>query len=131
MFNYFGSPVKIKENNLQREAQRQIFKAHTENTGKIDFAHLATTLASYEKQPGFKGFVREYIKTTSTGKVIIVGNVPFVVPDFLARDISVLQQNSFVGDLFTIMPASDVYTDMDIMILSRHPKYKNMQWISG
>ncbi|KKF45627.1 hypothetical protein AF63_00955 [Streptococcus uberis Ab71] len=24
------------------------------------------------------------------------------------------------------MPKSDVYTDMDIMILSKHPKYKNM-----
>ncbi|MFW5457208.1 GbpC/Spa domain-containing protein [Streptococcus hyovaginalis] len=126
LFNYFGKPIRISNKSVQNSAWNQIAEAHDEDRGKIDFAHLATTLASYEKQPGLKGFFKEYIKTISTGKVVIVGNVPFVVPDLFGRDIGVLQQNSFVGDLFTAMPASDVYTDMDIMILSRHPKYKDM-----
>ncbi|MGT2625222.1 GbpC/Spa domain-containing protein [Streptococcus thoraltensis] len=125
-FNYFGKPIRISNKSIQKSAINQINKAHDENKGKIDFAHLATTLASYERQPGFKGFTKEVIKTISTGKVIMVGNIPVIVPDLFMRENSVLQQNSFVGDLFTDMPVSDVYTDMDIMILSRHPKYKDM-----
>lgn len=126
LFNYFGKPIRISNKLVEKSATNQIDDAHANNKGQIDFAHLATTLASYEKQPGLKGFTKEVIKDLSTGKIILIDNYPVFTPNFFKRDVNVLQQNSFVGDLFTAMPASDIYTDMDIMILSRHPKYKDM-----
>ncbi|MET3558566.1 hypothetical protein ABID29_001692, partial [Streptococcus rupicaprae] len=39
---------------------------------------------------------------------------------------TILQLNSFVGDIYTYNSLKDVHSDMDAIILSSHPKYKNL-----
>lgn len=121
-FNYFGKPLKGSKNNTSR---KKIDIAHDYNTGQIDLAHLATTLASLESQ-GKHGVLQELLKLlASTRGIIKIGNS--FIPIFASNQKSTIRQlNSFIGDIFTDMPKSDVYTDMDIMILSKHSKYKDM-----
>lgn len=121
-FNYFGKPLKGVNNEV---ARTKIDKAHASNLGNIDLAHLATTLASLENQ-GKNGKKQEYIKLFATLRGFVKLENLFV-PIFASdKKTTIRQQNSFIGDIFTDMPQSDVYTDMDIMILSKHPKYKDM-----
>lgn len=121
-FNHFGKPIKGKNNDISR---KKINKAHASSKGQIDLAHLTTTLASLENQ-GKYGKKQDFIKLITTLRGFIkIGeyHLPIFTSD---KKATIRQQNSFIGDLFTDMPVSDVYTDMDIMILSKHPKYKNM-----
>ncbi|MGV3079132.1 hypothetical protein ACEE44_02865 [Streptococcus sp. 32226D021BW] len=39
---------------------------------------------------------------------------------------TILQLNSFVGDIYTFNSIKDVHSDMDAVILSSHPDYKNL-----
>lgn len=77
---------------------------------------------------GKHGVLQELLKLlASTRGIIKIGNS--YIPIFASNQKSTIRQlNSFIGDIFTDMPKSDVYTDMDmdIMILSKHPKYKDM-----
>lgn len=97
---------------VPRSVQETIQNNHNDN-GKIDFAHVMTTLASLEDQK----VADELIKHTASRSMLFTTNNQ--------RNI-ILEQNSLLGDLLTTMPESDIYTDMDAIILARHPKYKNL-----
>lgn len=94
--------------------------------GKIDFAHVMTTLASLEEQ----SFTDETTKHYASRSLVL----PLFTDSSLFRDTinntnqrtAILQQNSLIGDLLTTMPTSDVYTDMDAIILAKHPDYKDL-----
>ena len=97
---------------VPRSVQETIQNNHNDNS-KIDFAHVMTTLASLEDQK----VADELIKHTASRSMLFTTNNQ--------RNI-ILEQNSLLGDLLTTMPESDIYTDMDAIILARHPKYKNL-----
>lgn len=107
LYNTFkNSTYKIPDN-----VRDTIVQNH--KTGNIDFSHVMTTLASLEDQK----VADELIKHTASRSILFTTNNQ--------RNI-ILEQNSLLGDLLTTMPESDIYTDMDAIILARHPKYKNL-----
>lgn len=107
LYNTFkNSTYKIPDN-----VRDTIVQNH--KTGNIDFSHVMTTLASLEDQK----VADELIKHTASRSMLFTTNNQ--------RNI-ILEQNSLLGDLLTTMPESDIYTDMDAIILARHPKYKNL-----
>ncbi|NYS49842.1 hypothetical protein HZY93_07835 [Streptococcus danieliae] len=97
----------------------------------LDLPHMLTTLASLEKQNGTFDY------TTIIKHLAVQPFVnPFANPvsllwtgfshtESMKRNI-LLQQNSLVGDLLTYSSKKDYLSDMDAIILARHPKYKNL-----
>ncbi|MBF8971105.1 hypothetical protein [Streptococcus sp. NLN76] len=92
---------------------------------------MLTTLASLEKQNGVFDYTA-FIKCLAVQPLVN----PFANPatllwsafnqtDSAKRNI-LLQQNSLVGDLFTNTSVKDYLSDMDAIILARHPKYKDL-----
>lgn len=94
--------------------------------GKIDFAHIMTTLASLEDQKVSDNLIK-HLASRSFFLDFLQNSQPVskFINNYYQRNI-ILEQNSLLGDIFTTMPESDIYTDMDAIILARHPKYKNL-----
>lgn len=94
--------------------------------GKIDFAHIMTTLASLEDQKVSDNLIK-HIASRSFFLDFLQNSQPVskFINNYYQRNI-ILEQNSLLGDILTTMPESDIYTDMDAIILARHPKYKNL-----
>ncbi|MET3634887.1 GbpC/Spa domain-containing protein [Streptococcus porcorum] len=120
----FFSTFKGSIYKVPNDAKRAIISNHKD--GKIDFAHVMTTLASLEDQK----FSDNLIKKLSSRSFLLAF---FLKNPILGHSINdrhqrniILEQNSLLGDIFTTMPVSDIYTDMDSIILSRHPKYKHL-----
>lgn len=119
LYNTFNSTYKVPAN-----IDLVISQNHDE--GKIDFAHIMTTLASLEDQK----VADELMKHTASRSALLAffqNSQPLSssVNNHYQRNI-ILEQNSLLGDILTTMPDSDIYTDMDAIILARHPKYKNL-----
>lgn len=135
-----------KDNNLQKFfniylsqplVQNGSGRSHITDTNKptsnypLDLPHMLTTLASLEKQNGIFDYTA-FIKRLAVQPLVN----PFTNPltflwsafnngDSVKRNI-LLQQNSLVGDLFTNTSVKDYLSDMDAIILARHPKYKDL-----
>lgn len=112
------------------EVPGSVYKAirenHSNSDGKIDFAHIMTTLASLEDQKASDNLIK-HIASRSFFLDFLQNSQPVskFINNYYQRNI-ILEQNSLLGDLLTTMPESDIYTDMDAIILARHPKYKNL-----
>lgn len=91
---------------------------------------MLTTLASLENQNGFdytsfiKRLAAQPIVNPLTNPLTLLWSA-FNHTDSTKRNI-LLQQNSLVGDLFTNTDKKDYLSDMDAIILARHPKYKDL-----
>ncbi|NYS32234.1 hypothetical protein HZZ02_00245 [Streptococcus danieliae] len=97
----------------------------------LDLPHMLTGLASLEKQNGRFDYTI-LIKRLAVQPVInpLANPVTFLWSAFnngdtVKRNI-LLQQNSLVGDLLTYTSEKDYLSDMDAIILARHPKYKDL-----
>lgn len=122
----FFSTFKDSIYTVPRNVQETIQNNHGDANGKIDFAHIMTTLASLENQK----VADELMKHTASRSALLAffkNSQPLSssINNHYQRNI-ILEQNSLLGDIFTTMPESDIYTDMDAIILARHPKYKNL-----
>lgn len=119
LYNTFNSTYKVPTN-------INLVISQNHDDGKIDFAHVMTTLASLENQKA----ADELMKHTASRSALLAffqNSQPLASTfnNHNQRNI-ILEQNSLLGDLLTTMPESDIYTDMDAIILARHPKYKNL-----
>lgn len=119
LYNTFNSTYKVPTN-------INLVISQNHDDGKIDFAHVMTTLASLENQK----VADELMKHTASRSALLAffqNSQPLASTfnNHSQRNI-ILEQNSLLGDLLTTMPESDIYTDMDAIILARHPKYKNL-----
>lgn len=119
LYNTFNSTYKVPTN-------INLVISQNHDDGKIDFAHIMTTLASLENQK----VTDELMKHTASRSALLAffqNSQPLASTfnNHSQRNI-ILEQNSLLGDLLTTMPESDIYTDMDAIILARHPKYKNL-----
>lgn len=117
---YKGSIYKVPDNVFQTIDDNHRYG------NKIDFAHVMTTLASLENQK----VADELMKHTASRSALLAffqNSQPLASTfnNHNQRNI-ILEQNSLLGDILTTMPESDIYTDMDVIILARHPKYKNL-----
>ena len=117
---YKGSIYKVPDNVFQTIDDNHRYG------NKIDFAHVMTTLASLENQK----VTDELMKHTASRSALLAffqNSQPLASTfnNHSQRNI-ILEQNSLLGDILTTMPESDIYTDMDAIILARHPKYKNL-----
>lgn len=112
-------------NKVPKDIQKTIISNHWE--GKIDFAHVMTTLASLEKQSFTDETTKHYASRTLV-LPLFTDSPPLLreVINNTNQRTAILQQNSLIGDLLTTMPISDVYTDMDAIILAKHPDYKEL-----
>ena len=97
----------------------------------LDLPHMLTTLASLERQNGRFDYTA-FIKRLAVQPLInpLANPVTFIWSAFnngddVKRNI-LLQQNSLIGDLFTNTDRKDYLSDMDAIILARHPKYKDL-----
>ena len=116
---YKGTTLDIPDN-----VKTTIRKNHSD--GKIDFAHVMTTLASLEQQK-FSDEAMKYVSSRSLLYPSFLGSNPlFEIYNNDNKRNNILQQNSLVGDLLTSMPETDIFTDMDAIILARHPDYKDL-----
>ena len=116
---YKGATLDIPDN-----VKTTIRKNHSD--GKIDFAHVMTTLASLEQQK-FSDEAMKYVSSRSLLYPSFLGSNPlFEIYNNDNMRNNILQQNSLVGDLLTSMPETDIFTDMDAIILARHPDYKDL-----
>ena len=85
-----------------------------------------TTLASLEQQK-FSDEAMKYVSSRSLLYPSFLGSNPlFEIYNNDNKRNNILQQNSLVGDLLTSMPETDIFTDMDAIILARHPDYKDL-----
>lgn len=119
LYNTFNSTYKVPTN-------INLVISQNHDDGKIDFAHVMTTLASLENQK----VTDELMKHTASRSALLAffqNSQPLASTfnNHSQRNI-ILEQNSLLGDILTTMPESDIYTDMDAIILARHPKYKNL-----
>lgn len=136
MLNHFVKPYDYENKD---KAISVIHLNHIGRRAQVDFAHTMTTLASLEDQSGHQ---HEMVKgafslnpfyyallTLSSGK----GGVSVLAKD-LSKNLlmgkynrdTILQLNSFVGDAYTTNSKKDIYSDMDAVILSKHPDYKDL-----
>lgn len=116
---YKGSTYKVPNS-----IKKTITKNHED--GKIDFAHVMTTLASLEQQKLPDETTKYFASRSLLFPSLLTPNPIIETINNLNYRNTILQQNSFIGDLLTSMPESDIYTDMDAIILARHPNYKDL-----
>ncbi|MBF0845406.1 hypothetical protein IR117_12395, partial [Streptococcus danieliae] len=131
LFNIYLAQPLVKNNSAL-----QALSATHENLNKnknypLDLPHMLTTLASLEKQNGRFDYTA-FIKRLAVQPLInpLANPVTFIWSAFnngddVKRNI-LLQQNSLIGDLFTNTDRKDYLSDMDAIILARHPKYKDL-----
>ncbi|MBF0843398.1 hypothetical protein IR117_02130, partial [Streptococcus danieliae] len=126
--NYFNKFGEAPSGPKSKAGRTVLANNHNDSNAKVDLSHTMTTLAStYQSGPISSG-----IKFISSIGLSPIGGVlplnPFNTFTFLPNfnTSSVIQLNSLTGDLFTIMNKDDINADIDSMILSRHPKYKNL-----
>ncbi|MGU8064861.1 hypothetical protein ACS6Y8_10980, partial [Streptococcus suis] len=111
---------------------------HDEPLSTIDFAHTMTTLASLEQQDNHlnnmtKGIFSlkhpQYLwllaKSGKLGEALVQYDLGKAFAGHNNKE-TILQLNSFVGDIYTYNSIKDVNSDMDAVILSSHPDYKNL-----
>ncbi|HEM5466773.1 glucan-binding protein [Streptococcus suis] len=112
---------------------------HRDSTAQIDFAHTMTTLASLEQQDNHLNNMTKgifslhnplyYVALVTKGGKVGAALSGFDLVKALAGQYNketILQLNSFVGDIYTYNSIKDVHSDMDAVILSSHPDYKNL-----
>lgn len=134
--NHFVAPYSHKNKD---QATKTVSDNHINSLAEIDFAHTMTTLASLEKQDnylnnlakgvlGLKNPLYYRILLTKGGPIgaLLTGYDWGKAVDGNYNKETILQLNSFVGDIYTYNSTKDVHSDMDAVILSTHPKYKNM-----
>lgn len=137
--------------NTPNHISQIIQKNHDNNNADIDFAHVMTTLASLENQ---KGHMTEMMKGVFSVRLPVFNlswkdlllNKALLKNKQLLRISwqrfwrelalrpvlgaydrqNILQLNSLVGDFLTTNSQKDIYSDMDAIILSQHPRYRKL-----
>ncbi|HFI0035526.1 TPA: GbpC/Spa domain-containing protein [Streptococcus suis] len=135
LLNNFVEPYDHKKKEKVTEI---IFLNHDDPLSTIDFAHTMTTLASLEQQDNHlnnmtKGIFSlkhpQYLwllaKSGKLGETLVQYDLGKAFAGQYNKE-TILQLNSFVGDIYTYNSIKDVHSDMDAVILSSHPDYKNL-----
>ncbi|HEM3512758.1 GbpC/Spa domain-containing protein [Streptococcus suis] len=135
LLNNFVEPY---DHENKEKAVEVILKNHSYLSAQIDFAHTMTTLASLEQQDNHlnnltKGIFSlqhpQYLwllaKSGKLGEALVQYDLGKALAGHNNKE-TILQLNSFVGDIYTYNSIKDVNSDMDAVILSSHPDYKNL-----
>ena len=109
--NDFGNEPQVKG---YEEIVEKLKAIHRESTYKIDFPHLATTLATAEDS-GPKKEILKWLAGLSISNLF--GHSP---------EDNFFQLNSLTGDTLTNINAKDRRTDIDAIIFHYHPDFKNL-----
>lgn len=109
--NDFGNKPSVKNYNDVEDLLTKIYKY---DKYRIDFPHLATTIASAEDSGKGKSIIK-WIAGLSIGN--LWGNSP--------KD-NFFQQNSLTGDLLSNIDDKDEKSDIDAIIFHYHPDFKDL-----
>ena len=109
--NDFGKKPKVENYRTIRGLLRHI---HKKSYYKIDFPHLATTLATAEDSGTTKEILKWFAGLSLSN---LLGHSP--------KD-NFFQLNSLTGDTLTNIDAKDRRTDIDAIIFHYHPDFKNL-----
>ncbi|MBL6439526.1 hypothetical protein JNE33_03265 [Streptococcus suis] len=136
--NLLNSFLKPLEHEDKIASLKAIHSNHILDSATIDFAHTMTTLASLEMQDNHlnnmtKGIFSlkhpQYLwllaKSGKLGEALVQYDLGKAFAGHNNKE-TILQLNSFVGDIYTFNSIKDVNSDMDAVILSSHPAYKNL-----
>ena len=122
LINHFYNPSEVKG---ALNTFDILHKNHINSFSPTDFAHTMTGLASLENQGLSTQTLIKYTgvipPTTNPYFLTLLGRF-----NILNNHKIISQLNSLTGDLYTHSSKKDVVSDMDTIILSRHPKYKEL-----